>query len=230
MNTKVNRDSYLRLLDGFIFGENPRLGYFRGRSFLHPELRFQFDLPAKWQSANLPDAVISQAPDQSAQLQLVPAQGSPAQALQQFLGQQGVTTRQAQQTTINGLPAAIGEFDAQTQQGTIRGLAAAISHGNSTYMLIGLMAPAAIQARGPEIEASIRSFRPLTDPAALNVQPARLQIVTVPETMNGQTFAQRYPSSIPVAQVYIINGIDAATSIPRGTLLKRVTGGVTAGQ
>jgi predicted Zn-dependent protease len=89
-----------------------------------------------------------------------------------------------------------------------------------------LMAPQSIQARGPEIEASIRSFRPLTDQAALNVQPARVQIVTVPETMTGQAFAQRYPSSIPVEQVYIINGIDASTSIPRGTLLKRVMGGV----
>jgi predicted Zn-dependent protease len=225
-NTVVNRDSYLRLLDGFIFGENPRQGYFRGRTFLHPDLRFTYDLPPNWRSANMPEAVVSQAPDQTAQLQLVPAQGSPAQVMQQFLGQQGVTTRQAQQTTINGLPAAIGEFDAQTEQGTIRGLAAAIAHNNTTYLLIGLMAPQSIQTRGPEIEASIRSFRPLTDQAALNVQPARVQIVTVPETMTGATFVQRYPSSIPAEQVYIINGIEAATSIPRGTLLKRVMGGV----
>lgn len=228
-DTKVNRDSYLRMLDGFIFGENPRLGFFSGRTFKHPDLRFEYDLPPNWRSANMPEAVISQAPDQSAQLQLVPAQGTPAAALQQFLGQEGITVRQATQTTISGLQAAIGEFDAQTEQGTIRGLAATIAHNNTTYLLIGLMAPQAIQTRGPEINAAIRSFRPLTDPAALNVQPARVQIVTIPETMTGQAFVQRYPSSIPAEEVYIINGIDASTSLPRGTLLKRVTGGVANG-
>lgn len=227
-NTKVNRDSYLRLLDGFIFGENPRLGFFSGRTFMHPDLRFQYDVPANWRSANMPEAVVSQAPDQNAQLQLAPAQGTPAQVMQQFLAQKGVTTRQASQTTINGLTAALGEFDAQTEQGSIRGLAAAITHNNNTYLLIGLMAPSAIQARFPEIEASIRSFRPLTDATALNVQPARVSIVTIPETMTAQTFTQRYPSSIPAAQVYIINGVDASTSFPRGTLVKRVTGGVQA--
>ena len=229
-NTRVDRDSYLRMLDGFIFGENPRLGFFRNNSFLHPDLRFQFDIPANWRAANMPEAVVAQSSDQSAQLQLTPAQGTPAQVMQQFLGQQGITARQATQTTINGLSAAMGEFDAQTEQGTIHGLAAAISHGNNTYMLMGLMNPQVVATRGREIEASIRSFRPLTDQAALNVQPARVQIVTIPETMTAATFVQRYPSSIPAAQVYIINGIEASTSLPRGTLVKRVLGGVSSGQ
>jgi hypothetical protein len=42
----------------------------------------------------------------------------------------------------------------------------------------------------------------------------------------GAQFTQRYPSSIPAEQVYVINGIEAATVMPRGTLLKRVVGGV----
>ena len=225
-NTRVNRDSYLRMLDGFIFGENPRNGFFRDRTFLHPEMRFQFDVPANWQAANLPDAVIAQASDQSAQLQLTLAEGTPVQALQALIGQQGITVRQSGQTTINGLPAAMAEFDAQTEQGTIRGLAATLSHNNLTFMLIGLMAPQVVQTRGPEIETSIRSFRPLTDQTVLNVQPAKLQIVTLPESMTAETFVQRYPSSIPAQQVYIINGVEANTTLPRGTLVKRVTGGV----
>lgn len=224
--TKVNRDSYLRLLDGMVFGENPRLGYFKGRSFLHPDLRFQWDLPNGWKNANMPDAVISQSADGTAQLQLLPGKGTPTQALQQFIGQQGITVRQSGQTTINGLPAAMAEFDAQAEQGTLRGLAGAIQHGNSTYLIIGIMAPQGVAANGAAIDASIRSFRPLTDATALNVQPALMQIVTVTDAMTGQTFVQRFPSSIPAEQVYIINGMDASTNIPRGSLMKRVVGGV----
>ncbi|MES2522679.1 MAG: M48 family metalloprotease [Gemmatimonadota bacterium] len=223
--TRVNRDSYLRLLDGMIFGENPRNGFFNGRTFLHPDLRFQFDLPNGWKSANLPEAVVSQSPDGGAQLQLVPGKGTPAQAVQSFVGQQGIQVRRSGQTTINGLQAAVAEFDAQTEQGALAGIATGIQYGNTTYLLIGLMAAQVAGQRGPEISASISSFRPLTDQAALNVQPAKVQIVTVPSAMNGQTFVQRYPSSIPAEQVYIINGIDAATNIPQGTMLKRVMGG-----
>lgn len=224
--TRVNRDAYLRILDGMVFGENPRQGFFSGRTFMHPDLRFQFDLPSGWKSANLPEAVVSQSPDGGAQLQLVPGKGTPAQALQQFIGQQGIAVRQSGQTTINGLPAALAVFDAQTEQGVLNGIAGAIQQGNSTYLIIGIMAPQVASQAGPAIEASIRSFRTLTDPNALAVQPAKVQIVQVPSAMNGQTFVQRYPSSIPAQQVYIINGIDANTSIPQGTLMKQVVGGI----
>ena len=224
--TKVNRDEYLRIVDGMIFGENPRQGFFNGRSFLHPDLRFQFELPSGWKSANLPEAVVSQSPDGGAQLQLLPGKGTPAQALQQFIGQQGITVRQSGQTTINGLPAALADFDAQAEQGTLRGLAGAIQYGNATYLIIGIMAPQVAVQHGAAIDASIRSFRALTDATALNVQPAKVQLVTLPDDMSGQTFVQRYPSSVSVSKIYLINGIEASTNIPRGTLLKRVVGGI----
>jgi hypothetical protein len=35
-------------------------------------------------------------------------------------------------------------------------------------------------------------------------------------------FHQSYPSTIPVEQVALINGVDANTTIPTGTLVKRV--------
>jgi hypothetical protein len=58
------------------------------------------------------------------------------------------------------------------------------------------------------------------------VQPATVQLITLPEAMTGQTFLQRYPSSVDATQVYIINGIEATTMVPRGSVLKRVVGGV----
>ena len=73
--TTVNRDGYLRLLDGMVFGENPRQGYFRGQRFLHPDLRFELTFPAGWKTANLPDAVVAQSADGAAQLQLGPGKG-----------------------------------------------------------------------------------------------------------------------------------------------------------
>src|ERR1051326_2287549 len=50
--TAVNRDSYLRRLDGLVFGTNPREGYFRGSEFFHPELRFRITFPEGWTTSN----------------------------------------------------------------------------------------------------------------------------------------------------------------------------------
>jgi hypothetical protein len=41
-------------------------------------------------------------------------------------------------------------------------------------------------------------------------------------------FAQRYPSSIPVAELAIVNQVESPTTqIPAGTLLKQIAGGRT---
>jgi predicted Zn-dependent protease len=76
------------------------------------------------------------------------------------------------------------------------------------------------------VEASIRSFKPLNDPALINVQPARIELVTLPSAMTSAQFLQRHPSTIPEAQVLIINGIQATSTLPRGALMKRVVGGI----
>lgn len=225
-STKVNRESYLRLVDGMVFGENPRQGYFRATRFLHPDLRFELTFPNGWKTANLPDAVIGQSADGTAQLQLAPGKGTPAEALQQFIGQQGITIRQRGQTNINGIAAVYAEIDAATESGALRGLVVSLQHRSVTYLLIGISTAAAVGTQGPAMDAAIRSFRDLTDPALINVQPAKVQLVTLTEGMTGQTFAQRYPSSIPVEQMYIINGIEATTNLPRGMQVKRVVGGL----
>ena len=82
----------------------------------------EFTVPSGWKSANMPDAVVSQAADNTGQLQLAQAQGTPAQAVQQFVGQQGIAVTQSAQTTINGLPASMAQFNSQTQDGGTRRL------------------------------------------------------------------------------------------------------------
>jgi len=225
-SVKVNRDSYLRLLDGMAFGENPRQGYFRATRFLHPDLRFDMTFPTGWKTVNMPDAVVGQSADGGAQLQLVPGKGTPTESLSQFLGQQGITVRQRANTTINGIPAVIAAFDAATEQGTLSGLVASLQHRGVTYMLLGISAAQVAARYGPLMESTMRSFRDLNDPALINVQAARVQLVALSEPMTGLVFTQRFPSSIPAEQVYIINGIEATTSVARGTIMKRVVGGL----
>lgn len=221
-NTKVNREPFLRLLNGMMYGENPRNGFFRGTRFLHPDLKFEITFPAGWKTANQPDAVMAVSADNGAQLQLAPGQGTPAQTIQSFVSQQGITVRQTTPISINGIAAVQATFDAQTQQGTLNGLATALSYNGTTYLLLGLAVPQVASQHSPALDAAMRSFKPLTDAAALNVQPMRVSLVTLDQAMTGSQFVQRFPSAIPAEEVLLINGIEGATSLAKGTVLKRV--------
>src|SRR5690606_1733486 len=41
---EVNRESYLRMIDGIIYGDDPRQGFVEQNRFYHPVLRFQFPI------------------------------------------------------------------------------------------------------------------------------------------------------------------------------------------
>jgi predicted Zn-dependent protease len=222
----VNEDSYLRLLNGMVYGENPRLGFFRGTHFLHPDLRFEWQLPNGWKTANMPDAVVGQSPQQDAAMQLGISQtASAADALRAFLAQHGIQQISAGTTTINGHSAAVGEFDAQTESGVVRGMIAFIRYNNATYGILGFAPAQRYAAYQNTFRSSIGSFKELTDPTALNVQPARIEIMALPRDMTIDTFIQTYPSSVAAADILFLNGITSGTMLKQGKLLKRVVGG-----
>jgi predicted Zn-dependent protease len=220
---KVERDAFLQRTEGLIFGENPREGFFRQQQFLHPELRFQLDFPSGWQTQNQPSAVASISPQQDALVVLALAgTASPNQALSEFFGQQGITNQGTSSGSINGMPAASGTFTANTQDGVLAGNVAFVSLDNRTFRLLAYTPQQRYSAYRGVFTQSLGSFRRLTDPAALAVQPVRVRLVRLPRAMTVTEFHQAYPSPIPLAQVALINGVEPTTTLPAGTLVKRV--------
>ncbi|HEX6644537.1 MAG TPA: M48 family metalloprotease [Gemmatimonadales bacterium] len=222
----VDREEFLRYIGGMTYGVNPREGFFRNGLFLHPDLRFQIQFPNGWQTQNTKQAVAAMSPQQDAILQMTLGQGSPDQAAQTFFGQQGIQSSNVTRNSVNGNPAVSGYFQAQTEQGTLRGIAVFTQYGGNTYQFLGYTPAQAFGQYDGVFRQAIGSFREVTDPAVLNVQPARVELVRVPNDMTIEEFNRRYPSSVPVAQVAIINGVDAGGRLRAGMQAKRVVGGV----
>jgi predicted Zn-dependent protease len=221
---KVNRDQFLRVIDGMVFGENPRQGFFKGSSFLHPDLAFQLDFPDGWQTANQPSAVVGVSPKQDAQLQLsLAGTEAPGSALQKFLGQQGIQAGRATQATLNGNPVAYAPFTTQTQDGsTLSGLVAFEAYGGNTYQMLGLT-NTSYATYDRTFQGFVASFRRLTDPAALSIKPNRIQITRVRTAMTLAAFNQQNPSVIPLDELALINGLaDGNAMIATGASVKRV--------
>ena len=220
----VGESEYLNQIDGVVYGENPREGFFRSGEFLHPDLRFRLRMPTDWKTQNTKQAVLAVSPQQDAVIQLQLAQGDPTAAARQFFSQQGIQQGQSSNSPINGLPAYSSYFQAQTQQGNVAGLATFVAHGGNTYQILAYTAAAQLRAYDNTFRGVAGSFATLTDASALNVRPNVVDIVQIPSAMTLSQFNARYPSVIPIGELAIINQVDANASMRSGTRVKRVVG------
>jgi predicted Zn-dependent protease len=220
------RDRYLDMIQGLIYGENPREGYFKENRFFHPDMAFQLEFPRGWKGVNQRTAVGGMSPDQNAMVVLALADGAedPASALRTFLAQEGVQGGSVRQSDEYGLPRARALFSAATPDGELRGEVAFVKHGSNVFRIMGFASAGGWAQVAQAVGASLGSFAPVTDATVLGVRPRRIEIVRVPEAMTMEAFARRFPSSAPIDEISRLNRRDAGARIDAGTRLKRVVG------
>jgi predicted Zn-dependent protease len=225
--TVVNEDGYLQRLHGLVYGMNPRQGFFQESEFLHPDLRFRMRFPAGWKTANYAAGVMVQSPNGDGSMQLTLSEVTTADAAARSLAQeQGIQAGAVQATTINGLRGATVPFSITQDDGSVvRGIATFVEHDGRVFQLVGLATAAAWSGYQGAVTASHRSFAPLTDQRMLGVQPLTLSIIRLDRAMTLAEFDRRYPSQIAVERLALLNGVDVATTLPQGRLVKRVVGG-----
>ncbi|MCB2409052.1 M48 family metalloprotease [Hymenobacter lucidus] len=226
----VNRDSYLRSIEGLPFGEDPRQGFVEGGVFYHPDLKFRFPVPSGWKSQNSPEQFQMAEPNGKALIALLPAPGTSLDAAAEALVKQlQLQSPQASRTTINGFPAIAVQADqvSQDQSGqqgvSARTLSYLIQDGNSIYALIGLTAPASFATYAPTFTQVAQGFARLTDASKLNRQPEKIRIKTVKTatTLSAALAANGVPSA-KREDMAILNGMQLTTKLPAGTLFKVV--------
>lgn len=223
--SRVGLDDYMGQIDGMIYGTNPRKGYFEDNLFLHPDMAFRMTFPQGWRTQNLAQAVMAGSPEEDAIVQMTLAEGSPNEAADQFFGQEGLTADRVGRQTINGLPAVAGRFQAETQNGTVGGHAAFISYRDRTFQILAFTPAERMGHYDRAFRSTIGSFAKLTDRAALEKQPDRIEIVRPRQTMTLETFNQRYPSEVEFETLALINQLPGRkATIPAGTPIKRVVG------
>lgn len=224
---EVAAERFLRRTDGLAFGPDPREGFFEKGVFYHPGLAFQASFPPGWKAVNEKSQVAAVHPDKIALVELTLAEESTAQAAADaFLGQEGVTAGRSSRQRINGLEAVGASFEVPRQGSeALAGRVVFVEHAGKVFRLMGLaLSGQASNVREP-VDRSLGSFARLTDRARLDVQPQRVEVVTLPRAMSFEEFARSYPSDADPRVLALINGIAAPAEIlPAGTLLKRIAG------
>jgi predicted Zn-dependent protease len=222
----VNRPEYLRRLDGIMFGENPREGFFRGAVFHHPDMAFRMSFPDGWKGSNEKQAVGAVSPNEDAVVVLQLGQGTSAQqAAQQFLSQQGVEAGESSRRQIGGFPAVMATFRGQTDSGTVLGQAGWIEYQQRVFQILGYTPEAKWNQYSGAFSASIASFARETDSAVLNVRPRRLSIVSLNRPETFEALMRDYPSTVDTKVVALINNLQGTSRLAAGDRFKRVVGG-----
>ena len=222
---KVNRNSYLRSIEGLVYGEDPREGYRELNMFYHPVLKFQFPIPADWNYQNTPQRVQMAPKDGKALMMLMLAQGNSLQeASNTIIQQYKLTTVESRNITVNGLQAIYLLADQQPQQQgqpTLRTLSYIIQYNGSIYHLIGVSAITDFNNYAASFNNTMQAFRPLTDPVKLNKKPQRIRIRTVGSSITlSQFLAQHGVPGAKLEEHAILNGMQLTDNLTQGTLIK----------
>ncbi len=224
-DAKVNRDSYLERLDGMVFGDNPREGYFAGNAFVHPDLRFRIDFPHGWETANQKDAVSASDPDGNAMVQVsLSGADSTEAAAEAFFAEEGTSRGKTWENEVHGLPASWSRFEYSDAQSELRGTVAFVEHEEGIFQVMALSSEASWKEMQETLEDTIGSFANLDDPTALSTRATRIRVVRLEEDMTLASFAERYPSAATLEALALINHVAPDGTLKKGMLAKRVVG------
>jgi len=227
----VNRDGYLRSIDGLPYGEDPRQGFVEGGVFYHPDLKFRFPVPAGWKTQNSPTQFQMAEPNGGALLVFAGVPGTTAEeGAQAVVKQLGLSGAQARRLTINGFPTLVVEGDQtpsqdqqqqQSQPAHVR--AYVIQDGKNLFALIGLAAPSTFGNYAPQFDAVAQGYQRLTSASQLGRQSERIRIrqVKTATTLQQALTANSVPSR-RFNEVAILNGMQLGDRLPAGSLFKVV--------
>ncbi|MEC9347949.1 MAG: M48 family metalloprotease [Pseudomonadota bacterium] len=183
---RIGRDDYLAATDGMIYGDSPEQGFVRGTSFLHPTIRFAFQVPDEFTLDNLPSAVMGADRngariifDQEPDRRNARAGGSMTSYIANVWAR-GARGGQLEAMTVAGMPAATAVVQMNAGNTAYEARLVAIRFSPDQIFRFLMAAPArAFRGYDRPFRNTIESFRVLGEREASQLKPLRLRVVTV---------------------------------------------------
>jgi len=225
---KVNADSYLQMIDGMVYGEDPKQGYTIDNIFYHPELRFRFSFPAGWQLTNAPTQVTIQPSDGKAlMLFTLSNQKTLQSAVDTTMAMYGLQLQRSEKKSVNGLQAIVtlAKQPVQDQSTGATGanvvLTYFVQYGSLIYVFHGVSTEADFESYAPTMEASMKTFAQLTDQSKINVKPKRIHVRKVQRTgtMASVLSSFNMPQNM-MEELSLLNNIELNETVQAGRYIK----------
>jgi predicted Zn-dependent protease len=222
---QTNADTFLTRIDGITYGDDPKQGVIEGSAFIHPDMRLTFTAPQGFYMVNGTRAVSINGQSGKAQLSLSPYNGNIEAYIRgvfKELGgeQQQLAPSSIERTTVNGIPAAVGQARVQNGRNQVDVIVFAYEFASDRAYHFTAMTQA---GGGGVFTPMFNSMRRITANEAAQVVRRRIQVVTV---RNGETvasLARRMAfDSAQEARFRVLNGLGSADTVRVGQKVKLV--------
>lgn len=226
---KTNRNEYLRMIDGLIYGEDPKQGFVQNDKFYHPAMKFVFDVPIGWQIDNTPSQIVIAPQDGLAMVVMTVASGTLEQARSEVIQANEFNVIETANANVNGLKAIKMTSD-QTQAATngqaaekIRILTYLIEYNGQIFVFHGMAKMADFNKYFGNMQNTMKSFSELKETAMLNKQPETIQIITITKNQTlSNALAEFNMPQARFEELAILNGMELSTQLSKGQLIKTI--------
>ncbi|MEO5583462.1 MAG: M48 family metalloprotease [Saprospiraceae bacterium] len=227
---KINRDEYLRRVQGLMYGEDPNEGYVEGGIFYHPQLKFKFPIPTGWHSQNSPAQFTMAEPNGKALMLLTLGQGTTFDdVIKNANTQFALTPIRSENRTVNGYTAVTVLSTPTIPQGqqapaeadkTIV-LSYYIQKDQNIYVIHGVSANKDFQGYQNLFLNTMQGFSNLTETSKINVQPEFIRVINAPRQAKLSDLLSSYGTAqARMEEVAILNGMKLTDIVPAGQLFK----------
>ncbi len=220
----VGDTAYRRRIEGVVFGDDPRQGYFEVNRFYHPGFGFQLIFPDGWKTENQPSAVIAQGSSGAMQMRLGTTRDTtvtPERYVDSLRVRGAIADAAGRSERFRDYAAWVGNVTATTDEGQRQYAAGFVRIRGG--MFLEFLGRGGDQVAIEQIYASIRSVAALRDPAKLNVQANRLSIRPAKASASFATVWTQYPNqAITLEDAAVLNGARTTTSFTQGAPVKIV--------
>jgi len=223
-DAKIDREDYLRVIDGLIYGDDPRQGHVEGGFYYHPRMRLQFPVPAEWKVNDTRDAVQMVSKNKDAVILFSGAPGTtPSDAAQKYVSKAGARVLKSDEVHVNGLLARRVVSDVTGKDGTINVMSFFIQKEKEIFQFHGLSSQRLFPQYESLFDSTMNGFRELSDPKKINVQPNRIRTRFTKKRSSIENALRAL--GVPdhrLKDMVVLNGGTPGQNIPANTLLKVV--------
>lgn len=208
------------------YGGDRKSGFVRNRVFVHPALRFQFEVPPGFVMANSDRNVAARGPndatilfDRESKPQVT---GVPMTNYLSAVWGRSLRLQNVERLLINEMDAATAAARVQGNNGVRDLRLVAIRYDATTiYRFLFVTQPADTAGLSEWLRRTTYSFRKLTEAEAARATPAKIRVVTVGTTDTVQSLAKRMAFDTAQEQRFrLINGLQPGDSVRPGERVK----------
>lgn len=222
----MNRNTYLNMINGMVYGESSRQGFTRDQKFIHPKIGFEFEAPEGFRIINNPTEVIATSSSGAVMVFDMASNASKRDALTYLrdVWMKNETLKSLENITINGMKAASAAFSGRIngKQMTIRLIAIEFAPDSFARFQIGI--PNNASANLVEgLKRATYSFKKLSAAEKKQSRPLTLRVVTAQSGQSISSLANQMAySGLKEERFRVLNGLNPNDQLIAGQRYKIV--------